>query len=235
MWRYTRSGIQTEVSLFESMPRKNLDTVRGALVGPTGNVLRSSFAIPAALPTTQAKSHNFQPAVASDGVNFLVVSELADETNYDTYLDIRLFDAAGNLIGQPSAQLLSTDRLAIGPTEQGVALDVAWIGDRYRVAYKFMSKNNEPRTIALRDFDAAGNPLGTGWTTATTQAVPTASRPRTAPATKTEPSVRTGRVKWGRAVRVTATTNTSTRAGNPDDVRSQFHPSIVGHAPVAQR
>ncbi|MCB0159887.1 MAG: hypothetical protein KDD83_17270, partial [Caldilineaceae bacterium] len=59
----------------------------------------------------------------------------------------------------------------------GVALDVAWIGDRYRVAYKFMSKNNEPRTIALRDFDAAGNPLGTGWTTATTQAVPTASRP----------------------------------------------------------
>ncbi|MCB0072377.1 MAG: hypothetical protein KDE20_12995, partial [Caldilineaceae bacterium] len=176
-WVYTRSGFQTRVALFESMPRMNLDTVRGALVGPTGNVLRPSFAIPAALPTSQAKSHNFQPAVASDGVNFLVVSELADETNYDTYLDIRLFDPAGNLIGQPSAQQISTDRLAIGPTEQGVALDVAWIGDRYLVAYKFMSKNNEPRTIFIRNFDAAGTPLGAGWTTATTQAVPTASRP----------------------------------------------------------
>ncbi|MCB0074986.1 MAG: hypothetical protein KDE20_26190, partial [Caldilineaceae bacterium] len=64
---YTRDGIVSSVTLSESMPRKNLDTIRGAVVGPTGDVIRPSFPIPSALPTSQTKSHNFHPVVASDG------------------------------------------------------------------------------------------------------------------------------------------------------------------------
>ncbi|MCL4862491.1 MAG: cadherin-like domain-containing protein [Caldilineaceae bacterium] len=159
-WRFESGGHQIDLNV--TIPRKNLDTIRGALVGPTGQVLRSSFAIPAALPESQALSHNFRPVVASDGANFLVISELADETNGKTYLDYRRFDANGNLLGSPGALLIEDVRSS--PSANRVTLAITWIGDRYRVARKFIHAIYDFTPIYVRDWDQSGSPLGGQWT-----------------------------------------------------------------------
>jgi len=171
--RFTRSGITSVVDLNLSMPRKNLDAIRGALVGPTGAVLRASFAMPSALPISSYESHNYRPVVASDGFGFMVLSELADATDYKTYLQWQRFDSNG----QPSdatARAIELEGLRVAAVETpSLALDVVGVQGGYRVARKFIRAFNAPdQTIHLTD-DIGGVPAGTeSWTVASTRAAP---------------------------------------------------------------
>ncbi|MCL4830278.1 MAG: tandem-95 repeat protein [Caldilinea sp.] len=170
--RFTRSGITSVVDLNLSMPRKNLDTIRGALVGPTGAVLRAPFAIPSALPISISKSHNHRPVVASDGFGFMVLSELADATAYKTFLQWQRFDANG----QPSeiARTIELESLRVAaPETSSLALDVVGVQGGYRVARKFIRAFDAPeQTIHLTD-EIGAAPAGTeSWTVATTRAAP---------------------------------------------------------------
>ncbi len=166
--RFRSDGITSVVDLNMSMPRKNLDTIRGALVGPTGAVVRASFAIPSAFPVSERESHNFRPVVASDGFGFIVLSELADETNYETYVQWQRFDTSGQPSEAARAHLVEAPRAA-DPITNSLALDVAFVDPNYRVARKFIRAGGAQTIHVTNDFGAVT--AGTEqWTVATTDA-----------------------------------------------------------------
>ncbi len=101
--------------------------LRGAIVGPDGQV-QNTFLV--------SQFPAFRPAVASDGVNFVVAFESLNNTGTITSIAFAKYDSAGNQLSLTS-NVVENPRVAAA-TEASIGLDLLWIGDRYRLAWKFI-------------------------------------------------------------------------------------------------
>ncbi|MCE7985168.1 MAG: hypothetical protein DYG89_28680 [Caldilinea sp. CFX5] len=111
--------------------------------------------------------HYFHPVVASDGTNFLVAYEGIQQRRVGTtsvlyFMSSRIvarrFDVNGNPLGNaaslPSADV--TAGLANPLRISYLNLDVAWIGDAYRVLWSQPKPGQPNNILQVADFDAAG-------------------------------------------------------------------------------
>ncbi len=129
-----------------------------------GSVLRNQFALTSA-PTFD--THDFRPQVATDGTNFLAVWDRETVTGTDcsfaippacfirtrTDMVARLYNSSGYALG--SEQIVDTlyDGTTYSLKHQPRAnLDVAWVGNRYRLAWKRYERGE----IVVRDLTPAG-------------------------------------------------------------------------------
>lgn len=173
-WNFTRSGITTNIDLDVTIPHKNLDRVMAAVVGPTGQIVRPSFVVQPEFDSLLG-THDFNPVVASDGVNFVVMNESAVvfPGNGPTSINYRRFDANGVQNPGGTFRHLIEDRRVADVATPSVALDLAWIGDRFRLARKFVrgSASNQPIDILdFQGFNSSQVPINSGWTTVTNDA-----------------------------------------------------------------
>lgn len=175
-------GVTSNVSLNVTVPRKNQNVIRGALLGSTGDVLVAPFDFPNAFALSEnVKSHNFQPVVASDGQSYLVVSELATESPDPnnasnilrrTWLQYQSVDRFGTFPDIARSAEIEAVRVA-PPTESSMSLDLVW-SNTYRVVRKFNRPFEGPtqrETIYLAD-NLTGRVIGqpVDWAVVTTEA-----------------------------------------------------------------
>lgn len=134
----------------------DVDLVRGSFQGPNGQVTSSvnpiiNFGDP-------IFASGFNPQVASDGTNFLVAYEFTPITSTvtkETYLRWVLYSPAGTELNRGQSQIESNRTWP--QTTAGVGLDVAWIGSRYRIVWKFIRARSDYQQLHLGDVDGSGN------------------------------------------------------------------------------
>ncbi len=146
-WNYRTADNSTEINLSVTLPRKNFERIKGALVGPTGQVIRPAFDIPSPISPHLQLSNQFRPVVASDGFGFLVVNELAAVTDNKTYLQWQMFKQDGTPDSGAGLHGIEASRVAAA-NEDSLSLDVAWVGYHYVVARKF-DRPESSQTIYL--------------------------------------------------------------------------------------
>jgi hypothetical protein len=132
-------------------------TIAGAVIGPDGAPVRGQFSLSGEATNAPKDS---QPAVASDGTNFLVTWA---HTNGDAWdptdqLWARSFDNRGN----PLATVLRLDdKLETGGAAGQDSLpDVTWAGDRYLVVWQNQNQNDVDIAAASLRGDATLLPNG---------------------------------------------------------------------------
>jgi hypothetical protein len=119
----------------------------GAIVGPDGVQVGQTVLL-------GINQHSFRPVVASDGTNFLAVSENTDGAK--TNLAIQRFNAAGNGLGN---NLVEIENPRVGGDTGSVAMDLVWIGSRYRLAWKFIRGASDYQYMYVGDIDQNGTLL----------------------------------------------------------------------------
>ncbi|MEZ4869224.1 MAG: RICIN domain-containing protein [Caldilineaceae bacterium] len=125
----------------------------GAIVGTDGKRIGNVLAFASA---TYTDLLTFQPVVASDGADFLVVSEMVD-ADHHTSLLIHKINDAGNVLNEQKVVLLPNE---IRSTNI-LSLDLVWIGSRYRLAWKKNVANTDSTpSIYGFDIDKNGNVSG---------------------------------------------------------------------------
>ena len=128
------------------------DRVFGYTIGTDGQRSQPLF-----LPAITPSGNRFNPQVASDGVNFLVVHEKATgpAASAQTYIEWALY-------GPNLTTLINSGQAQIEPTRTwpqttaGVGLDVAWIGSRYRIGWKFIRGLADYQPVRFADIDQNG-------------------------------------------------------------------------------
>ena len=161
--QFGATGID-DVRIKITVPSKYVDTLGAAMTDADGSVLRNQFALTSA-PTFD--THDFRPQVATDGTNFLAVWDRETVTGTDcsfaippacfirtrTDMVARLYNSSGYALG--SEQIVDTlyDSTTYSLKHQPRAnLDVAWVGNRYRLAWKRYERGE----IVVRDLTPAG-------------------------------------------------------------------------------
>ncbi len=160
------------IELFVTVPVKDHYTITGEIVGPTGNET-TALSFPRSTVPTAFKQMNRHPVVASNGDGFLVAYETitTTESSYSgsgtegpmVLLTVQAFDRNGNPQGTNHRSASSNN---LTNSQEQLGLDVAWIGDRYRVVWKAINS----RTIYAGDFTQTAANFGgnSGWTTVAT-------------------------------------------------------------------
>ncbi|MFN8489011.1 MAG: LamG-like jellyroll fold domain-containing protein [Caldilineaceae bacterium] len=124
--------------------KNNTPHLFGAIVGVDGkrigNVLEFSSA-------TYSTSPTFQPVVASDGVDFLVVSEVIWAGNLTSLL-IHKVNAAGSVLNEKLLTLPNEFH-----TTSVISMDLVWIGSRYRLAWKINVPTTDVNYPSIYVFD----------------------------------------------------------------------------------
>jgi hypothetical protein len=128
------------------------DRVFGYTIGADGQRSQPLF-----LPSITPSGNRFNPQVASDGVNFLVVHEKATgpAASAQSYIEWALYSPT-------LTTLINSGQVHIEPTRTwplttaGVGLDVAWIGSRYRVGWKFLRNSGTYPLVNFGDIDQNG-------------------------------------------------------------------------------
>ncbi|MFN8440673.1 MAG: LamG-like jellyroll fold domain-containing protein [Caldilineaceae bacterium] len=128
------------------------DRVLGAVMNAAGQLQRTF------LPNDIAPN-SFYAQVASDGTNFLVVYEYTPLATLQTFLRWVRYDQNGNELNR-GEQLIDNARTT-PQTVPSIALDLAWLGDRYGLVWKPI----RPRSSTLLPFytgtlDANGAAIG---------------------------------------------------------------------------
>ncbi|MCL4863014.1 MAG: hypothetical protein KJZ93_26625, partial [Caldilineaceae bacterium] len=123
-----QAGLCLAVWSYRDHTNGTYDALRGVVLRADGQV-QSNVAFPVDFYVGY-----FYPQVASDGVDFLVASEKTNGLSTD--LAIQRVNTAGVVVSDQSYQI-ENPRVAAGSTNS-VALDLAWLGDRYGVAWKFI-------------------------------------------------------------------------------------------------
>lgn len=127
------------------------DWIYGQIVGANGQAQRSLEIL------GQTDMWAYHPTVASDGNDFLVVFEYSVEivghpmnptgSTPMTRLFVARYNAAGDLITTTNHEL-ELPRFA--PRDQAsVGMDLIWIGDRYRLAWKFIRPQGFPASLSI--------------------------------------------------------------------------------------
>ena len=115
-------------------------------------VLHTQFGLTQNPNATQA--NDFQPVVASDGINFLVAWERVTQDQVSpgvmySQLVTRLYNGDGTALGDEQV----FGKVVVSSTlywNSYLKLDVAWIGEAYRVAM------HENSNLDIFDFNSAG-------------------------------------------------------------------------------
>lgn len=166
----TFEGAGHTIEVNVTVPLTDAVTIGGAIVGPDGAVQRSlSFPRPAI--STSYKLESRHPVVASNGDGFLVAYESHSTTDPpgadapEVYIVLQAFDRDGNLLG---SNVRPVGVAGEPGQDTRLGLDVAWMGDRYRVAWKAVNGS----TISIGDFTGSGDDFDgqTTWTTVATDA-----------------------------------------------------------------
>jgi VCBS repeat-containing protein len=167
VWNYHTASNNNDIDLLVNFPRMNFEQIKGAFVGPEGQVIRPAFDIPSGISIGQELSNEFRPAVASDGQGFMVIYELATVTTDKTYLQWQYANTQdSNPITNVSLREIESSREA-DPYVSSVALDVASMNGYYVVARKFI-RATSPQSIYLSpDLNASQTPT---WIQVTDQA-----------------------------------------------------------------
>ncbi|MCX6047063.1 MAG: Ig-like domain-containing protein, partial [Chloroflexi bacterium] len=155
---FTGAGHTIQVNV--TVPVRDAFVIGGSLVGPDGLPKRPmGLSRPAGL-TADYKTLSRGPVVASNGDSFLVAYETYAEprnpasTARDVYVAVQAFDWVGNPLGS-SVRFVATQNPATG-TPTRIGLDVAWVGDRYKVVVQPWGRP----WIVAGDFSATGASLG---------------------------------------------------------------------------
>ncbi len=146
---------------------QELTMIAGAFLSPDGQV-SGSFPI-----YWIAGGWAFRPVVASDGTDFVVAFELAGQVAPTTRLMLVQYSATGALIASHTQQIESPRVAAFN--QPSVAMDLVWIGDRYRLAWKFIrARGFRPfPQIYVGDLDRTGAPLDSLMTSVAAEALET--------------------------------------------------------------
>ncbi|CAA9261089.1 MAG: hypothetical protein AVDCRST_MAG93-2188, partial [uncultured Chloroflexia bacterium] len=155
-------GKDTEVGVKISTQSRNHYHVAGAITGPgTGsaiNVQRQRFGL-TRLTTGSADvdRQDYRPVVASDGQNFLVAWERVSPRLSNAQIYVRRFTKDGLALG---SERLVDSVYYENPTRVASAqLDLVWIGDRYRLAWK-PAASSDLRMVDLQSTSAIiGSPI----------------------------------------------------------------------------
>ena len=160
-WRFSGTAqdgsVSVNVRVTRAFEKRNL--VMGSLTGQTPQSLaRTQFAL--TQDTTDKQTTDYSPVIASDGVNFLAVWERVSavfssgQWRMSSQIVARRYDNQGKLSG--NEVLLSPKRVLTSASfspQSYTNLDVAWIGDAYRVVWRY----DFEKELSVVDFDAAGN------------------------------------------------------------------------------
>lgn len=133
------------VAVWDSGVAQFHGVVIGANGQPVGNLT----------PDPATPRSAFNPQVASDGVNFLVVQESKIPIFNGGIPLIRwtLYNANGSVISADETAYLGR----VMPLDQpGIGLDVAWIGSRYRVGWNIISNPGNYPLVNFGDIDQNG-------------------------------------------------------------------------------
>jgi hypothetical protein len=138
----------------------SIDGIRGVLQDSSGQSVANlnpviSFGDP-------IFASGFNPQVASDGTNFLVAYEFTPITTTvgvtkETYLRWVLYSPTGAQLNRGQSRIESNRTWP--QNTAGVGLDVAWIGDRYRIVWKFIRDRFDYQLINVGDVNTSGNLL----------------------------------------------------------------------------
>ena len=138
----------------------HVDPIRGAVQDSSGQVVANIN--PIINFNDFIFASGFNPQVTSDGNNFLVAYEFTPITTTVTkitYVRWVLYSPAGTELNRGQSQI-ETNRTWPQYTA-GVGLDVAWIGSRYRIAWKFIRDRNDYQLIGITDVDPSGTLIST--------------------------------------------------------------------------
>ena len=129
------------------------DWIFGRLVRPDGTVISG-------VTVNNSTARSFRPVVASDGENFLVAYELSVQVSTQTSLTqigLMKFDSSGNQLGSSTAEIENPRSSAT----TGVGIALAWIGNRYRIAWKLLRTDPQDyQQIMMGDVDQNGSLIG---------------------------------------------------------------------------
>ena len=150
------------------------DAIKGALIRSDGQFLQS---VPL-MNLTRTKSHFFRPVVATDGKNFTVVSEMADDAGSPTtWISLETFNHDGSFRNAfLSGFETSPSSRAPASTDRSLAFALTWFGDRYRLAIQvrpFSGRSNGNYLYAT-DYRPSIN-TGTGYVGLTLATISTAA------------------------------------------------------------
>jgi hypothetical protein len=145
---------QHQIALFVG----HVDGVRGSLRGSNGEAITTIN--PNAGFGDSITASGFNPQVATDGTNFLVAYEFTPITSTvtkQTYMRWVLYSPSGTELNREQSQIESNR--AWPQYTAGVGLDVAWIGSRYRIVWKFIRQTATSvyQQLNVGDVDANGN------------------------------------------------------------------------------
>lgn len=148
-----------EIRVTTTVTTPDSDVISGVLLSSAGIVIKPLQVGRAAVPNVAGdKLYTGNPVVASNGSGFLVVAGAYNIGKPSgTYVDVKGFDANGNATCSIGMQATSTNQL--------IDLDIAWVGDRYRVVWR-----DDSRVIRAGDFGANCVALQASWTTLVTDA-----------------------------------------------------------------
>ncbi len=152
----------TDLDLKVSISDVNNWTIGAQRVDASGAV-QQSIDVPQPAGT-QAR----HPVVASNGDGFLLVYERVNTTRSawpnsdvgmpkggtDVSLEVKAFDRNGALVNSSSHAIGTMN----ADNYRRTSMDVAWMGDRYRLVWKFVNQ----ATIYMADFDGNGWRIGSG-------------------------------------------------------------------------
>jgi hypothetical protein len=156
-----------KIELGITVPYEDKYVVNGAFVGTDGAITqRIAFPYPTGF-TSQGFVINRRPTVASNGDGFLVVYEMVtgpSPFSVTRYLALRAFDRDGNVVG---SHINNLGTFSLGFSINELHSSIAWLGDRYRAAFKATGSS----TIAVSDFTAQGADTGLRLQTVATDAL----------------------------------------------------------------
>ena len=147
---FTGDGHTIEVHI--TVPTVDQHRIAGALLGPDGEIKRSINFLTPFLPTND-KIENFGPAVASNGNGFVVAYETfwiqSDGLTSSPYVIAQSFDKDGNPFNYTIIR--ASDLQGVG-FNNNIAIDVAWVGNAYRVLWQ----DRRESTVWMAEMSADG-------------------------------------------------------------------------------
>ncbi len=149
-----------------------VDQVRAYLYNADGQFVNGVIVTPNVTATPAGLfTYEFNPQVASDGVNFLVALEATNENSATriTYLVFKRYNAQGQEMGTETSFVVQNPRLSNYTGVSSIAMSLIWAGDRYRLAWGTPVLGNTPisTNIYMTDLDANGAIIGPNYTLVT--------------------------------------------------------------------
>ncbi len=139
----------------------NGPTVTGALVNPSGGIIRRvSYQQPPTRPNGLGNSR--QPIVATDGDGFLVITAIVTQTTQNTTpfgIQVQRYDSGGNV---GTAYRYRLGESVSGQPGDLVSGDLEYIASGSHWAFAF--RTNAQATAYYGEFESDGHRIGTTWT-----------------------------------------------------------------------